>query len=235
MDDSLALAGLWACSITRYTLAVLWCLVRWTRPHARPIVLQQMLRTVPDAGRTVRVLAIGIRFPEVVDWIVALHRRTLLFALAIIVKVLTSETVFLSRTGAATGAEQMATFARLRTEATALRALGRAVQFAELLAIVRSLAPTTDLARVMARRTFTLGRGKVERIPNVGLRIGQYLLPVDRAHVAQVVVVEDARRTTENVAQGRHLECVHLRERHKQAELVVPLVQLEGGPTTDDL
>lgn len=164
-----------------------------------------------------------------------LHRWTLLLADAIVVEVLARQTVGLGRTGTTAGTEQMATFPRFRPKTASLRALRRTVQLAKPLTVVCALSPASHLTGRMTRRAHPFGRRKVKRILHARLRCRQYLLPVDRLHVAQIVVVEEPDRPAENVAQCRQLQRVHVRERHKQPVRFLPLVQLEGGPAADDL
>lgn len=65
----------------------------------------------------------------------------------------------------------MAALAGLRTETAPLRALRRAVQFAELLTVVGTFAPATDLAARVTRRAVPFGRGEVVRVPVVGFGV----------------------------------------------------------------
>lgn len=53
--------------------------------------------------------------------------------------------------------------------------------------------------------------------------------------MAQIVVIEQAHRSGQNVAQRRQLQRMHLRVRHKQPKLLVQDVQLEQRSAANDL
>ena len=46
-----------------------------------------MLGTILDAGRSIGVLAVGVLLPAILDRVVTLHRRALLLANAVVVKI----------------------------------------------------------------------------------------------------------------------------------------------------
>ena len=57
------------------------------RSDASSVILEQVLGTILDAGRSVRVLSLRVLLPAVLDGVVALHRGTLLLADAVVVEV----------------------------------------------------------------------------------------------------------------------------------------------------
>lgn len=87
VHGNITLARLGTRTVARHALAIDRLLVGRTRAHAGAVVLEQVLRTVLDAGGAVRVLAGRVRHPRVGYRIVALHCRTLLFARAFIVEI----------------------------------------------------------------------------------------------------------------------------------------------------
>ena len=101
--------------------------------------------------------------------------------------------------GAPPGTEEMATLPWPGPEAPATVALGRAVDLAELLAVVGSLAPTPVLARLVAGGAVPLGLGEVVHVDVLGGVARDDLVPLDGLDVAEVVVVEDADRTDQDV------------------------------------
>lgn len=143
MHNSHARTRLRTWPVARLAFAILCCFIRWTRANTGTRILKQMLGTIPDTCRSIRVLSVRIRFPQIVGRIVLLHWRTLLFAHAVIVEIPACQAVLLCGSCASAGAKQVAAIARLRAEATALGALRRAIGFAELLAIVGAFAPAT--------------------------------------------------------------------------------------------
>ena len=102
------------------------------------------------------------------------------------------QTVALFGTGASAGAEQVATFARLRPETSALVALRAAIDFGEFLAVVGPFAPASGLARLVARRTVALRLGEIVNVDDFRADARDNLLPIDRLHVAQIVIVEQS-------------------------------------------
>ena len=65
-----------------------YLLILGASPDARPVVLEQMLGTVLDAGGAVRVLPVCGLLPLVRGGVVSLHRGALLFAHAVVIEVL---------------------------------------------------------------------------------------------------------------------------------------------------
>lgn len=186
-----------------------------------------MLRAILDAGRPVRVLSFGIRFPGIRDRVVPVHWRAFLLADAVIVKVLAGQAVGLLGTDTASGAEQMAAFSGVRAEAPTLMTLRRAVDLRELLAVVGTFTPASAFAGRITGRTLSFRVGKVVLINHLELGTGQDLFPVDVAHMAEVVVVEEANRAAEDIAQRRHLQVLHLGQGDDQGVLLIAEVQLE--------
>ena len=101
--------------------------------------------------------------------------------------------------GAAPGTEEMATFPWPRSEAPAAVALGRAVDLAELLAVVGSLAPAPVLARLVAGGAVPLRLREVVHVDVLRPRPRDDLLPLDGLDVAEVVVVQDAHTALEDI------------------------------------
>lgn len=222
-------------AVARHALPIDRLLVGGTRTHARPVVLQQVLGAVLHARRPVRVLAVRVRLPRVRDGVVDLHRRALLGADPIVVEVLAGDAVALFRSGAASRAEEMAALARVRAEASALIALGAAVLFGEPLAVFLPLAPASRAAVLVAKRTLPFGGGEVVVVYVFRVGIGVDLLPVDRLHVAQVVVTEQSDAAAQDVSQGREFEGVHLGRGDDERELLLVVGHLEQGPSANDL
>lgn len=102
------------------------------------------------------------------------------------------ETIALLRSRATAGTKQMTAVPGLGPETSALVTLGAAVDLGELLTVVRTLAPTTARARFVAWRTFAFGVGKIVQVHPLGPLARDDLVPVNGAHVAQIVVVDHA-------------------------------------------
>ena len=101
--------------------------------------------------------------------------------------------------GATPGTEEMATFPWPGSEAPAAVALGRAVDLAELLAVVGALAPAPVLARLVAGGAVPLRLREVVHVDVLRPRPRDDLLPLDRLDVAEVVVVQDAHTALEDI------------------------------------
>jgi len=194
-----------------------------------------MLGAGLDTGGPVGVLALGVHLPRVGYRVVALHGRAFLLADAIVEEVAARETVALLRSGAATGAKEMAALARLGSETAPLVALGTAVDFGELLAVFGALAPTAGRAGLVALGAFAFRLGEVVDVDVLGTGAGDDLLPVDGLHVAQVVVVEQTATARQNISEGGHLQRVHLGEGNDERELFVVDAEFEERPPADDL
>lgn len=110
---------------------------------------------------------------------------------AVVVKIPTRDAVVLLWSRAATRAEEMTAFARIRAEAAALVALRTAVLLGELLTIFLAVAPASLGAVFVALRTnaFRRSEGVVVQIRAVG--VGYDFFPVDGFDVAEVVVAEE--------------------------------------------
>lgn len=132
-----------------------------------------------------------------------LHGRAFLRAHTVIEEVLAGDTVALFRACAATGAKKMATLPRIGPEAPALPALRRTVCLRVLLTVLRPLAPAALLAALIAGCTGAFRRRKIVHVGVHCTRPCDYFLPVDRADVAQVVVVVHAHTAVEDIWQ-RH-------------------------------
>lgn len=90
----------------------------------------------------------------------------------------------------------------LRSKTSALVALGTAVDFRELLTVVRPFAPASTRARFVARRTFPFRVGEIVQVHPLGPLTGDDLVPVDGAHVAQIVVIDHAHISGQYVCKG---------------------------------
>lgn len=120
-------------------------------------------------------------------------------AYAVIEEILTGKTVALFRSSTATGAEKMATFARKRSEASALPALGRAVRLRILLTVLRTFAPATLRATIIARWTGAFRCRKIIHVKISSSLTGDYFLPIDSSDVAEIVVVVHAHASVEYI------------------------------------
>ena len=85
------------------------------------------------------------------------------------------------------------------SEASALVALRAAVDLGEALAVFGALAPATRLASLVARRALALRTREVVRVHVARIRAGDDFVPLDRFHVTQVVVVQHADASRQNV------------------------------------
>lgn len=130
-----------------------------------------------------------------------LHGRAFLRAHTVIEEVLAGDAVALFRACAATGAKKMATLPRIGPEAPALPALRRTVCLRVLLTVLRPLAPAALLAALIAGCTGAFRRRKIVHVGVHCTRPCDYFLPVDRADVAQVVVVVHAHAAVEYIWQ----------------------------------
>ena len=101
--------------------------------------------------------------------------------------------------GAPPRAEEMATLPWSGSKAPAAVALGRAVDLAELLAVVGSLPPATVLARLVAGRAVPLRLREVVHVDVLRPRPRDDLLPLDGLDVAEVVVVQDSHAALEDI------------------------------------
>lgn len=128
-----------------------------------------------------------------------MHRWTFLRAHPVVVEVLAGKTVALFRTGAATGAKEMTAFARIRSEASTLPALGRAVRLRVPLTVLRTFAPAALRAAVVARRTDALRCRKIVHVMVIAPHTGDYFVPIDRLDVAEIVVVVHAHASVEYI------------------------------------
>lgn len=170
-----------------------------------------MLRTILDAGGSVRILSFGIRLPGVRYRVVPVHRRAFLFADAVIVKVLAGQAVGLFWSDAAARAKQVTALPWIRAKTSTLMALRGAIDLRELLAVVDTFTPASTLTGGIAGGTFAFRMGKVVLVHHLELRTGEDLLPVDVTHMAEVVIIEEANGASEDVAKRRHLEVLHFR------------------------
>ena len=93
----------------------------------------------------------------------------------------------------------MAALSGLGAETPSAMALGAALELGELLAVLGSLAPAPAAARLVAGSAVSLGLCKVVGKEVFGGCPADDLLPLDRLDVAQVVVVDDADASFQNV------------------------------------
>ena len=97
------------------------------------------------------------------------------------------------------GTEEMATLPWPGSEAPATVALSRAVDLAELLAVVGPLAPAPVLTRLVAGCAVPLRFREVVHVDVLRPGPRDDLLPLDRLDVAEVVVVQDAHAALEYI------------------------------------
>jgi hypothetical protein len=128
-----------------------------------------------------------------------LHRRTFLRAHAVIEEIFTGKTVALFGTSTTTRAKKMATFARIRTEASALPALRRTVRLRELLTVLRTFAPAALFATFIARWTYSFWRCKIVQVKVFSALACDYFLPINSLHVTEIVVVVHAHAPVEYI------------------------------------
>lgn len=128
-----------------------------------------------------------------------MHGRTFLGAHAIVEEILAGKTVALFGTGTATGAKKMATLAWIRTETPALPALRRTVRLRVLLTVLRTFAPATLFAALVAFWTVAFWRCKIVHVKVSASWTGDYFLPIDRLDVAEIVVVVHAHAPVEYI------------------------------------
>lgn len=128
-----------------------------------------------------------------------MHGRTFLRAHAVVEEIFTRETIALFGTGTTTRAKKMATFARIRTEAPALPALGRTVRLRELLTVLRTFAPAALLAALVACRAGAFRRCKIVHVKVSSTLACDYFLPIDSLDVAEIVVVVHAHAPVEDI------------------------------------
>lgn len=150
--DSLTVFRTW--SITRNTFSSIVVLfVGRTWSDTGSIILQQVIRTLFDTSCSIGILSLRIHFPRVGGRVVLHHWRTFLLANTIIMKVTTGKTITLLGSCTASCTKQVTTFSWIRTKASSLMTLRRAVCLGEFLAVVWSFTPTAFLTRVIAWRT----------------------------------------------------------------------------------
>ena len=97
------------------------------------------------------------------------------------------------------GTEEMATLPWPGSEAPATVALGRAVDLAELLAVVGPFPPAAVFARLVAWCAVPLWLREVVHVDILRPRPRDDLLPLDGLDVAKVVVVQDADTALEDI------------------------------------
>lgn len=139
-----------------------------------------------------------------------MHGRAFLRADTVVEEVFAGETVALFRARAATGAKKMATLPRIGPEAPALPALRGRVRFRVPLAVLGPLAPATLLAALIAGRAYALRRCEIVHVEIIPALAGDYFVPVDRADMAEVVIVVHAHAAVEDVWKATHVRSVSL-------------------------
>ncbi len=113
------------------------------------------------------------------------------------------QAVRLFRPGATSGAEEVTTFSRFRPEAPTLVTLRAAVDLRELLAVLRTFAPAAGCARLVAGGAVPLGFVELVVVNVLGVGAGDDLLPLDGLDVAQVVVVQYADTTLQDICEKK--------------------------------
>lgn len=159
-----------------------------------------MFWAILDASSSVRVFSLRVFLPTVGDGVVDLHWGTFLLANSVIEKVPACQAIGLFGSGTAASAEKMAAFSGFGTETSSGVALRGAVDLGESLAVSGSLPPASLFAGFVAGSAVSLGLREVVHVDVLGGGSGDDLLPLDGLDVAEVVVVEDANGTNENVS-----------------------------------
>lgn len=101
--------------------------------------------------------------------------------------------------GATTRTKQMTAVSGLRAKTSTLVTLGTAVDFWELLTVMGSFAPTATSARFVARWTFSFRIREIIHVHPFGPLTGDDLIPVDGAHMAQIIVIDHAHIAGQDV------------------------------------
>ena len=109
------------------------------------------------------------------------------------------QTIRLLRPGTATGTEEVAALARLRSETSSRVALVGAAYLGELLAVVGTFSPAAVRAGLVAGSAVSLGLGEVVHVDVLGGVARDDLVPLDGLDVAEVVVVQDAHTALEDI------------------------------------
>lgn len=182
----------WTRTITGNTFSVNRFLSGRAVPDARTEVLEQMLRTVLDTCSSIGILPFRVSLPRVRDRIIPVHRWAFLFAYAVIIEVLTGKAVRLFGSDTAARAEQVTAFPWVRAEAASLVALRRAIDLRELLAVVSTFTPATTFAGGIASWTLAFWVSEIILVHHLELGTGEDLFPVDVAHMAKVIIIEEA-------------------------------------------
>ena len=100
----------------------------------------------------------------------------------------------------------MTTLSRFGAEASSLVALRTAIDLGEFLAIFGTFAPAAGLARFVTRSAVALRFGEIVDVDDFGTDARNNLLPVDCFHVAQIVVVEQAATSRQDICHFRLLK-----------------------------
>lgn len=93
----------------------------------------------------------------------------------------------------------MTALARFRAETSSLMALRAAIDLGEFLTVFGTFTPTAGLARFVTNGTVSFGLGKVVDVNDFRPDTRDDLLPINRFHVAQIVVVEQAATSRQNI------------------------------------
>lgn len=210
-------------------------LARGARSHASTVILEQMFGAFFHARCTVRVLSFGVHLPRIRRRIVNLHWRTLLLADTVIVEVATSYTVTLFGSRATSGAEQVTALARFTPETPPLEALRTARFLGKLLTVLGAITPAALFTKLVTGGAFALWRSEIIHVNGSAFWIRDDLLPVDGFHVAQVVVVEEADATPQNIAKSGQFQGVHLGKSNDQGEFLFSHIHFKQRPATDNL
>lgn len=102
---------------------------------------------------------------------------------------LTYQAIGLFWSSTSSGAEKVTTFSGFRSETPSLMTLRTAVDLGELLAILRTLTPTSGRAGLVTGGAVTLGLVELVVVEKFRAGPGDDLLPLDGLDVTQVVVV----------------------------------------------
>jgi hypothetical protein len=111
------------------TFSINGLFLRWTSSDTSTVVFQEVLGTFFDTSGSVSIFSLWISLPLVLDRVVYLHRRALLFANPVVVKILAGQAIRLLWTRAPAGTEKMTAFSGLWTKTSPRVALGSTVDF----------------------------------------------------------------------------------------------------------
>jgi len=93
VDGVREMTNLGARTITGDTFSINSLFLGWTSTDTSAVVFQEVLGTFFDTGCSVGIFSLGVSLPLVLDRVVYLHRRTLLLAHSVVVKILAGQAI----------------------------------------------------------------------------------------------------------------------------------------------